>query len=115
MFCQIFAVSPPINNLVDLCNNSKVTFFLGDIFFDLEISFIYPKNACLLCAICGKVTAFFPLSPNHTVQSTFLNKQVCPRFINIIIENYPSYSSGAKSTLCNVAMKVYPLSSHILN
>ena len=43
-----FSVSTSINELVDLfpniwCNNPKATFFLGAIFFDFEIFFIYPK------------------------------------------------------------------------
>ena len=60
--------------MVDLCpnlwcNNSKSTFFLGAIFFDFYICFIFTKNAYLLCEICVKVTAFFSLFPNYTVQN----------------------------------------------
>ena len=43
--CQTFAVSPAINDLVDIfphiwCSNSKATVFLGAIFFDFDICFI---------------------------------------------------------------------------
>ena len=41
------------------------------------------------------------------------NKQVCPKFINIIIENNLLHISGAKSPLYNVSIKVSPLSLHI--
>ena len=34
-------------------------------------------------------------------------------FINVMIENNLSHKSGAKSTLCNVAIEDLPLSSHI--
>ena len=64
---QIFALSPDINDLVYLCpnlwcNNSKAAFFLGAIFLDLGICFIFTKNVCFLFVLCGKVTAFFSLS-----------------------------------------------------
>ena len=70
--CQTFAVYPKINNLLDMClylwcNNFKATFFLGSNLFDLAFSFIFTKNACFLCALCGRVTAFFSLSPKYTV------------------------------------------------
>ena len=55
----------------------------------------------------------FPLSPSYTVQNPLWNKQVCTKLINIIIENNLSHRYGVKSTLCYVAIKVYPLSSHI--
>ena len=41
------------------------------------------------------------------------NKQVCPKLINVMIENNLSHKSGAKSSLCNVAIKESPLLSHI--
>ena len=55
----------------------------------------------------------FSFAQNYTVQNPFWNQQECPKFINVIIENNPSHKSGAKSTLCNVAMKISLLSSHI--
>ena len=47
------------------------------------------------------------------MQNPLWKRQVCPEFINVIIENNLWHKSGAKSTLCNVAMKDFPLSSHI--
>ena len=82
-------------------------------FFVFDISFISPKDACFFCAICGNVTAFFSFAQNYTVQNNLWNKQVCPKFINVIIENNPLYKSDAKSTLYNVAIKASPLLSHI--
>ena len=61
---QKFSVSPAINDLVDLCpnlwcNNPKATLFLGATFFDLYFSFVLIKNECFICALCGRVTAFY--------------------------------------------------------
>ena len=47
------------------------------------------------------------------MQNPLWNKQVARKFINITIENNLSHRSGSKITLCNVAMKVYLLLSHI--
>ena len=115
---QTLAVSPANNDLVDLwtniwCNNSKAVFFLDGNFFAFDIFFIFPKNACDLCEICGNVTAFFYFAPKYTVQTPLCNKQVCPKFINLMIENNLSHKYGAKGTLCNVAIKGYLLLSHI--
>ena len=65
--CQNFAVSLAINYLVNMCpnlwcNNPKATFFLGAIFVDLDLSFVFTKNECFLCALCGRVTTFFLIS-----------------------------------------------------
>ena len=52
----------------------------------------------------------------HSAQRkhAFIGKiQVCPELINVMIENNLSHKSGAKSTLYNVAMKVFPLLLHI--
>ena len=73
----------------------------------------FPVKARFLCALCGNVTTFFFSAPNYTVQNPLLKRQVCPAFINVTIENNLSYKSGAKSTLYNVAMNVFPLLSHI--
>ena len=118
IYSQTLAVSPAINDLMDLCpniwcKNSKAIFFLDSNFFVFEICFIYPQNACFLCALCGKVTKIFSLDPRYTVQNPFRNKQVCPEFFHVIMENNLHHRSGAKRTLCNVAIKVSPLSSHI--
>ena len=61
-----------------------------------------------MCALCGNVTAFFYFAPKYTVQKLFWNKQVFPESITVMIENKPSYKYGAKSTLCNFAMKGSP-------
>ena len=55
----------------------------------------------------------FSLLPNYTVQNPLWNKQVCPKFINIIIENNLSRRSVSKNTVCNDAIKVSLLLSHI--
>ena len=47
------------------------------------------------------------------MHTTLCNKQVCPEFINIKIENNILHRSGAKSTLRNVALKDFPLSLQI--
>ena len=78
---------------------SKSIFFLDGNFFVFHISFISPQNACFLCTLCGKVTELFSFAPNYNVQNLFWNKQVCPEFINVIIENNLLHRSGAKSTL----------------
>ena len=71
IYFQIIAVSPEINDLVDLCpniwcNNPKAILFLGAILFDVEISFVFTKNECFLCALCGRVTEFFSVSTNYS-------------------------------------------------
>ena len=117
--CQTLAVSPANNDLVYLwpniwCNNYKSIFFLDGNIFVFDISCISPKNVCFLCALCGKLTPLLSMYLNFTVQNTLWNKQVCPKFINVIIENNLSHRSGAQSMLCNVAIKVSPLLLHIL-
>ena len=72
---QKLAVSPAKNDIVYLwpnlwCNNSKAIFFLDGNFFVYDISFISPKNACFLCALCGKVTKIFSLAPKYTVKNS---------------------------------------------
>ena len=89
---QTLVLSPSNNDFVDLwpnlwCNNSKAILFLGGNFLVFEISFIYPKNACFLCAICGNVTESYSFSPKYILQNSLWNKQVCSKFINEIIEN----------------------------
>ena len=95
------------------CNNSKAIIFLAGNLFFFDISLIFPRTACLLCALCGKVTALLSFYPNYTVQNPLWKREVRPEFINATIENNLSHKSGAKSTLCNVAMKGFMLSSHI--
>ena len=116
---QTLALPPYNNYLVDLwpnlwCNNYKATFFLDGNFFDFDISFISPQNACFLCELCGNVTTYFSLAHNYTIKNPLWNIQVCPKWINVIFENNMLHKSGAKSTFCIVVMKVSPLSLHIL-
>ena len=115
---QTLEASPANNYLVYLCpnlwcSNSKETLFLAGNFFFFDFSMIFPRNACFLCALCGNVTEFFSFSTNYTVQNPIWKIQVCPEFINVMIKNNLSHKSGAKCTLCNVAMKLFPLSLHI--
>ena len=86
--------------------------FLLVIFF-FEFSMIFPRNACFLCALCGNVTKFFSFAQKYTVQNPLRERQLCPEFINVIIENNLSHKSGARSTLYKVAMNLFMLSSHI--
>ena len=74
---------------------------------------IFPRNACFLCAMCCNVTELFSFALKYTVQNPLLKRQLCPKFINATIEDNLLHTSGAKITLCNVAMKGFPLSSHI--
>ena len=85
-------------------------FYCELVFFFFDMSLIFPRNACFLCALCGNVTTFFFSAPKYTVQN---QRQVCPSFIIVMIKNNLPHRSGAKITLCNVAMKCFPLSSHI--
>ena len=115
---QTLSVPPANHDLLDLCpnlwcSNSKAIFFLAGNLFFFDISLILPRNACFLCALCGNVTAFFFSATNYNVKNPLWKRQFCPAFINIMIENNLSHKSGAKITLCNVAMKDFPLSSHI--
>ena len=75
MSCQNVSVSPTSSELLDLCpnlwcNNSKETLFLGICFCDFDFYFIFTKNACFICALCGNVIAFCSLSLDKTVKST---------------------------------------------
>ena len=56
---------------------------------------------------------FFYFLPNYNVHNPLWNKQVCTKFINVIIENNLLHISCAKSTLCNVVINGSLLSSHI--
>ena len=95
------------------CNNSKQFSFHMVIYLSLTFPWFPPKNACFLCAPCVNVTQFFSFSLNYIVQNTLWDKQVCPEFMNVMIENNLPHKSGTKSTLCNVTIKGSPLLSHI--
>ena len=118
MPCQIFAVYPASNDLVDMCpniwcNNSKETFFLAICFFDFDFYFVFNEDACFLCALCGKVTPFCALLLKTTVQNPLWKRQVCPKFIKIMMENNRSHKSGTNIMLYNTAMKGFPFLSQI--
>ena len=111
---QTLSLSPSNNDLVDMwpnlwCNSSKAIFCLDGNFSVFDISFISPKNVCLLCALCCNITEFFSFSPKFTVQNPLWNKQVCLKLIIVMIEITLLHKSGAKSTSCNVAIKLSPL------
>ena len=89
----------------------QFSFLLVIFFFDF--SMIFYRNECFLCLLCGNVTTLLSFAPSYTVQNILRKIQLCPEFINTMIKNNPLHRSGAKSTLCNVAMKVFPLSLHI--
>ena len=48
-----------------------------------------------------------------TVQNYLKKRQICPKFIHLIMESNHSHKSIANSTLYNVSIRVFPLSSHI--
>ena len=79
--------------------------------FKFDFSMIFPRNACFLCARCGKVTALFSFALKYTVQNPLLKMQLFPEFINLMIKNNLSHKSAAKSTLYNFGMKGFSLSS----
>ena len=112
--CQTFTVSPYRIDLVYLFpnllhNDSKETHFLGIFFCDLGFFFVFTKNTCFLCAMFGNVTVLCLLSLKKTVQNPLWKSQVCPKFVNVIIENSQSHKSGANSTLYNVATRGFTL------
>ena len=115
---QICSVYPASSDIVDLCpnfwcDNPKENVFLGIWFCAFDFSFIFTKNACFLFVTCVNVTAFCSMSMNNTVKTSLWKSQVCIKFINVIMENNWSQKSGTDSTLYNVAMKDFPLSSCI--
>ena len=67
---QTLAVSPAINDLVDLCpnllciNSKSICFLFGFLFgFFFELSILFTIKACFLTALCGKVTALSSFAP----------------------------------------------------
>ena len=83
----------------------------------LILTFIlsYPKMhvSFVNYIICSKVIVFFSLDPKYTIQNPLRNKKVCTKIIHVIMENILPYRSDSKSMLCNVAIKVSPLSSQM--
>ena len=47
------------------------------------------------------------------MQNPLLKRQICPKFINVMMENNRLHKSGANSTLYNISMKGLPLLSQI--
>ena len=71
---QTLALFPANNDLVDMCpklwcSNYKAIFFLAGNLFFFDFSMIFPINACLLCALCGNVTALLSFATKYTVQN----------------------------------------------
>ena len=119
MSFQIFSVSPARIYLVNMCpnlwcNHSKETFFLGICFCSFEFYFVFTKNACFCCELCINVTVFCLLSLNKTLKNPLWKSQLRPKLINVTTQNNQLHKSGANSTLYNLAMKGFPLPSHIL-
>ena len=83
--------------------------FLRIFFCDFDFSFIFTKNACFQFTLCSNVTEFYSLLQKKIVQNPLWEIQVCPEFINVIMENNPSHKYGANSTLYNVAIQGFPL------
>ena len=96
------------------CNNYRELFFLGIFFCNFDFSLLFTKNPCFLCAPFGNVTTFCLLQPKKTMQNPLWERKVCPKLINVIMENNWSHKSGSNSTLYNITMKCLPLSPHIL-
>ena len=83
MSCQKLAVSMASSVLVDLCpniwcNHPKETFFLGIFLCDFDIPFVFTKNACFICVMCGNVAAFCLLSLKKTVQKLLWKGRYVP-------------------------------------
>ena len=73
-------------------------------FLEMHVSFVH------YVVILPYFSSLLRITPFKTLCEKI---QVCPAFINIIIENKQSHKSGAKATLYNVAMKVFLFILHI--
>ena len=87
--------------------------FFGICFCDYDFSFVFTKNVCFRCALCGNVTLFYQLSLNKTVQNPSWKRKVCHEFINVMLDKNWLHKSGVKSTLYNLSMRGLSLSSLI--
>ena len=110
MSCQKLAVYPAISELVDLYpnllwNSSREIIFLG--FSFVVLTFL----SYFLCMLCDNVTELYSSALNKTIQKTFWKMQICPKSINVIMENNWLHKYGANITLYNVAIKGLPLLS----
>ena len=54
--------------ILDVTIIKQLSFLLVNFFF-FDISLIFPRTACFLCALCGKVTALFSFATKYTVQN----------------------------------------------
>ena len=91
---------------------SKILCFPVFCLDDFEFSFVLTIIACFLCAFYGNVTVVCSLSLKKPCKNIFENRRYVPIFFDVIMGNNLSHKSGANSTLYNVAMKCFPLSSH---
>ena len=82
-------------------------------FCNFGFSFVFTKNACFLCAMCGNTTAFYSISLEKIVQKTLWKIHLCCQFINLLMGNNWPHKSGTNSTLYNLAMKGFLFLSHI--
>ena len=53
------------------------------------------------------------IRPKEKVHNPLWKRQLCPEFIDLIMENKKYHKSGSSSTLYNVSMKGLPLSPQI--
>ena len=83
------------------------------IFVDFYFWIKKNKNACSLCALWGNFAALCLLALKKNVQTLLWKRQICPKFINVIMEHNWSHKYRENSRLYNVAMKGLPLSLHI--
>ena len=63
--------------------------------------------------MCVNFTAFCLLSLKITLKNPLWKRQLCPKLINLIMENDWSHKSGANSNFYKVSIEVFLLSSHI--
>ena len=83
------------------------------IYFVILTIILFLQNAWFLCALLSNVTVFCLLALKKTLQNTLWKRQVCTKFIDVIIENNQSHKSRVNSTLYNIATKGLPLSSYM--
>ena len=101
---MIWLICALINDVAIL----KKFYFLLVIYFSLTYPFL-PRNACFLCALCGRVSALFSFAQKYMVQNHLWKIQVCPEFVNVMIKNNLLHKSGAKSKLCNRLFSIITL------
>ena len=82
-------------------------------FYFVTLTFHFYQKYIFLCGLWGNITALFSLELKKSVQKHSWKIQVCNKLISVIMENNQSHKSGANSMLYNLAIKGFPLSSHM--